>query len=167
MALTTVQTTMLGTGAVLQVVSTTKTDTFSTTSGSLVDITGLSVSITPTNASNKILVFANVSIIATGGATRFVYTLVRNSTAISIGDAAGSRARVTAGNESNDVARGNLGTLSAITLDSPNTTSATTYKIQTYAIDGSTIVVNRNMADSDSSSYYRATSSITVMEVSG
>ena len=44
-------------GKVLQVKQTVKTDTFSsTTTGSDVDITGLSVSITPSSASNKILV---------------------------------------------------------------------------------------------------------------
>ena len=44
------------TGNILQVVSTTKTDTFSTTSTSYVDITGLSVSITPTSTSSKIFI---------------------------------------------------------------------------------------------------------------
>jgi hypothetical protein len=47
----------LPTGSVLQVVSTSKTDTFSSSSsGSWIDITGLSATITPTNSSNKILV---------------------------------------------------------------------------------------------------------------
>lgn len=52
----------LPTGSVLQVVSTAKTDTFSTTSasGTFADITGLSVSITPSSASNKILILAEV-----------------------------------------------------------------------------------------------------------
>jgi hypothetical protein len=48
----------IATGKVLQVVSTTKTDTFTTTSTSFTDITGMSVSITPSSASNKILVFS-------------------------------------------------------------------------------------------------------------
>ena len=45
-------------GRVLQVVTTTKTDTFTTTSSSLTDITGLSASITPASTSNKILIIA-------------------------------------------------------------------------------------------------------------
>ena len=40
---------------VVQVVSTTKTDTFSTTSESFTDITGLSATITPSSSQNKIL----------------------------------------------------------------------------------------------------------------
>ena len=52
-----------GFGVVLQVKQTVKTDTFSsTTTGSDVDITGLSVSITPTSASNKILVTYDTNI---------------------------------------------------------------------------------------------------------
>ena len=39
-------------GKVLQVVTVAKTDTFSTSSNTFVDITGLSASITPSNASN-------------------------------------------------------------------------------------------------------------------
>ena len=41
-------------GKVLQVVSTTKTDTTSTSSSSYVDISGMSLSITPASSSNKI-----------------------------------------------------------------------------------------------------------------
>ena len=47
----------LPTGTVLQVVSTAKTDTFESTSTSFTDVTGLSVAITPSSSSNKILVF--------------------------------------------------------------------------------------------------------------
>ena len=43
-------------GSVLQVVQTVKTDTFATTSTSFVDITGVSVAITPSSTSSKILI---------------------------------------------------------------------------------------------------------------
>ena len=52
------------TGKILQVVQTVKTDAFSTTSTSFVDITGLSVDITPTKASSKILVTATIDAFA-------------------------------------------------------------------------------------------------------
>jgi len=42
---------------VLQVVSATKTDTFSTSSTSFVDVTGLTANITPSSTSSKIMVF--------------------------------------------------------------------------------------------------------------
>jgi hypothetical protein len=84
-----------GTGSVLQVVSNTKTDTFSTSSTSFVDVTGLSVSITPTSATSKIF----ISFMFNGGvdtaAQGINMILVRNSTAICVGDAAGSRGRFT------------------------------------------------------------------------
>ena len=51
----------LPTGSILQVVSTTKTDTFTSTSTSMVDITGLSATITPSSTSSKILVMASVA----------------------------------------------------------------------------------------------------------
>ena len=83
-------------GKILQVVSATKTDTFSTTSASFIDIPSLSVSITPASSSNKILVSGFVTGLGTGN-TRVVHRLVRDSTAICIGDAAGSRARAFGG----------------------------------------------------------------------
>ncbi len=49
-------------GAVLQVVQTTKTDTFSTTSTSFTDITGMTVNITPSSTSNKVLVLVHCPI---------------------------------------------------------------------------------------------------------
>ena len=50
----------MSSGSIIQVVSTTKTDTFSTSSSSFTDITGLSVSITPASSSNKILILLTV-----------------------------------------------------------------------------------------------------------
>ena len=49
-------------GKVLQVVQTFKSDSFSSTSDGFFDITGLSVAITPSSASNKILVISDVAI---------------------------------------------------------------------------------------------------------
>ena len=50
---------VIGTGAVLQVVQATKTDSFTTTSTSFTTPTGLSLSITPSSSSNKILISLN------------------------------------------------------------------------------------------------------------
>ena len=61
MSLTKILSRGLGTGVggkVLQVVSTTKTDTF-TGNGTAIDVTGLSVTITPSSTSNKILLASN------------------------------------------------------------------------------------------------------------
>ena len=48
-------------GGVIQVVQSIKTDTFSTTSQSFVDITGLSAIITPTRSDSKIIIHYSVS----------------------------------------------------------------------------------------------------------
>jgi len=51
-------------------------------------------------------------------------------------------------------------------LDSPATTSATTYKIQIYNNNGSgTIYINRSQDDTNASNFPRGVSSITVMEI--
>jgi hypothetical protein len=146
-----------------QVVQTVKTDTFTMASTTYADITGLSVTITPSSSSSKILVMANVNHVGTTLTSASGIRLMRDSTAIGIGDTAGSRIR-TSGGES----YGNYGvTLTGdaiMFLDSPATTSATTYKIQ-IRVYGSTAYVNRSGTDSDDQAYYRGMSSITVMEV--
>ena len=50
------------TGNILQVKQVIKTDSFSTTSTSPVDVTGLSVSITPSASSNKVLVMCSMAL---------------------------------------------------------------------------------------------------------
>ena len=158
-------TTRLPAGSVLQVVQTTKTDTFSTTSTSYTDITGLSVSITPISASSKILVIYNL----TAGARSSTYAggiqLFRDSTAIYRGDAAGSRTRASSFWWS-DANSYTMWPLNGTFLDSPATTSATTYKLQIFsAYADESVFINRNQSDSDSSVFGRTASSITVMEI--
>ena len=147
-------------GKVLQVVSTTKTDTFSTASTSYVDITGLSVSITPSSATSKIYVVLSISGSENAG---WGYQLVRGSTAICIGDSGGGSRKQASGGvsvrDTNGIANGSVNF-----LDSPATTSATTYKVQMYA-PSSTGYVNRTYADIDASYTVRTASSITVMEI--
>ena len=154
-------------GSVLQVVSTTKTDTFSTASTTYVDITGLSVSITPRSASNKILIIYNYQTTSVGTVTAALSRLMRDSTAIAIGDAAGSRGRGTASAYVGNSAGTNGFVLqSANFLDSPSTTSALTYKVQMFTESG-TAYVNRGITDADNSSGQRNAASITVMEIQG
>jgi hypothetical protein len=151
-------------GSVLQVVSTTKTDTFSSSSsGSWLDITGMSVTITPTSASNKILISYNI-VTSNNNGWYVMLKLVRGSTDIAIGDAAGSRTRVTtfAGLGSPLTEYPYLQSMQF--LDSPATTSSTTYKLQMY-FGGNTSYVNRSPTDSDAVGYARAVSTITVMEI--
>ena len=152
-------------GNVLQVVSTAKTDTFSTSSTSYTDITGLSVSITPTSASSKILVFVQFGQLAINGTNKNALRLMRDSTAINVGAASGSRTPATISYNSFGVDDGYPANV--VFLDSPATTSATTYKMQTLALIGDTMFVNRNSTDTDSSTFFRGTATITVMEIAG
>jgi hypothetical protein len=149
-------------GHVLQVVSTTKTDTFTTTSSSYVDITGLSVSITPTNTSSKIFILVSIS----GGETAgWGYQLVKNSTPICIGAPGGGSRKQSSGEISTRDSNG-LNNGSVTYLDSPATTSATTYKVQMYT-PSATGYINRTASDADANYTTRSASSITVMEVAG
>ncbi len=168
--LTSATTTGFPAGSVLQVVSATKTDTLSTSSTSYTDITGLSVSITPTSASSKILIIYSVNV-GWDEYRGLQLRLMRDSTAICIRDAAGSRTRssnTTFADTTWTFSTRAMWCLSNNFLDSPSTTSATTYKLQIGAIgevDGTNVYVNRSSTDGDSSVYGRTASTITVMEI--
>jgi hypothetical protein len=151
-----------GTGSVLQVVTANKTDTFSTSSTSFTDITSLSVSITPSSASSKILIMAYISAQGTPAATVTQHRLVRGATAIAVGDAASSRTQASAGLYSSVVDTTQQATI--VFLDSPATTSSTTYKCQ-MRVNGSTGYVNRTSSDTDNANNARTISTITVMEI--
>lgn len=153
-----------GGGKILQVVSTTKTDTFTTTSASYTDITGMSVTITPSATSNKVLVIVSLQANGDPGVEGGFIQLVRDSTAICIGDSAGSRTQASAF-AANSVSL-SIPSNSIHYLDSPNTTSATTYKLQGYTYSTNTFYVNRADSDNDIAERARTASSITVMEVS-
>jgi hypothetical protein len=155
-------------GRVLQVVSTTKTDTFSASlgQGASTAITGLSATITPLATSSKIFVAVAVTVGDTVNANASHITLKRASTAIGVGDAAGARQQVSSGTSMRN-APAEIGTTSMSHLDSPNTTSATTYSVDISHSRGgtTTVYVNRSLNDTDSFLSGRAVSSITVWEV--
>jgi hypothetical protein len=144
-----------------QVVQTVKTDTFSTTSASYVNVTGLSVSITPSSTASKVLIIAQISYgrnanayprfqISGGGATAY------------IGDASSSRSRAIFGGDfSLDLVSSN----SAVYLDSPATTSSVTYNVQVARGAAGTAFVNRAGTDFNGPDGIRGASSITVIEV--
>ena len=158
-------------GGIIQVKSATKTDTQSISgTGSSADITGLSVSITPTRSDSKILVMYSVNAGATEGGYNGALNLFRDSTQIYLGDAASNRARV-----SNLISISNTGGgtdynmvhLSGHHLDSPSTTSATTYKLQLKNLSSESLYINQSKNDGDQTYIARTASSITVMEISG
>ena len=109
-------------GSVIQVVNATYSTQVSTSSASYVD-SGLSATITPSSASNKVLVFANIPDAHNASTDSLVYlNVVRDSTQIieftRHSDHIGTAASIVTYGGSTSY------------LDSPNTTSATTYKVQ-------------------------------------
>jgi len=155
-----------GFGKIVQVLQTTKTDTFSTASTSQVDITGFSVTITPTSSSNKVLVSGTlVAGYSTVNAYALRFYMMRDSTAICIHDTAGNRSRCTFGTQGVTQSDTTL-SFPFEFLDSPNTTSATTYKIQAQSENPQTIYINRSVeTDGDQSITPRFVSTITVTEI--
>ena len=152
-------------GKVLQVVSVTKSDSFTAAAGvgNWSDVTGLSASITPSASTSKILVLYNVSASQQVNFNVCHSQMLRGSTAINIGDALGSRNRGTS--DPISAAGALIGTTIAGTfLDSPATTSSTTYKWQVMA-NGGTVYVNRSETDGNSVDYSRTVSTITLMEI--
>jgi hypothetical protein len=137
-----IATTKLGTGAVLQVVTATDSTQRSTTSASFVTGSNtLSVSITPSSASNKVFLIVHVYVYALDG----MWTVFRGAT--NIGNATGGLSG----------ASGNVSIMGAYTkLDSPNTTSATTYQVYFRATSGTSYLGGNN-----------AEQSITAFEIAG
>ena len=158
-------------GSILQVVSTTKTDSFSTASTSFTDVTGLSVSITPSSASNKILVFISCTMGASVDDKVLPLQLVRSSTTIGLADQSGSNRLRTSGGAMTAQNDGNAAVetrnVSFQYLDSPSTTSSTTYKIQTRAGTSGTIFIGITSDATDDANRASYPATITVMEVKG
>ena len=121
------------------------------------DVTSLSQAITPAATSSKVLIIWSVNVGSTSdAATR----LLRASTAIAVGDAASARGQASTDGSARNNAEAITHTM--MWLDSPSTTSATTYKIQ--AVGGST-TINMSDNDSDSFDYYRTVSTLTLKEI--
>ena len=146
-----VNTALAGSGGVLQVVNATYSTQSSTTSTSYID-TGLTASITPSSSSSKILVIVHqtgIGKVAGGGGYRIAINLLRGSTQLTqfeLGSAYTSSSLINI-----------IGGTGVCYLDSPSTTSSTTYKTQYKGFDGGTVYTQ----------YDSCTSSITLMEIAG
>lgn len=154
---------------VLQVVSAVKTDTFTTTNTTYTDITGLSATITPSATSSKILIVVQVSVGGNNASNNGFLQLTGGNSGNYVGDAASTRVRCVFGGYSSANQGEMLVANSIIYLDSPSTTSATTYKVQGRSGFGGgtpTLYINRSAVDGDTTAHGRGASSITVMEIS-
>lgn len=143
MAISKIESAGLGAGTVLQVVSTNTNTTTSNASSTAIAATNLSVSITPKSTSNKVLIIASIPATAANGNGN--YYIAKNGSVI--------------GATEKFLSAGGTGTQFAISLsylDSPATTSATTYQVY-FNAGSSTMYVNQN----------GAYSTITAMEIAG
>lgn len=152
--------------ALINIQSTTRTATTpnfdvatTATSG---DIDGLTVSITPTTATSKVLVHVSLSI-AAGSARTTYFGLFRNGTIAAQGDANGSAKRLSFGREVGT----SVNTVSFTYLDSPASTSAQTYSVRAAHNSGSTTTyyVNRDSVFSNTNLYSSFVSTITAIEM--
>ena len=156
-----------GTGKILQVVSTTKTDVFSESLAfNTLSADAMSLSITPSSASNKILISIN-SFIGCSSSVRTNATIYKAGSVLtgSIGDADGSKNRTSFQASNANTARGN--TAGGTYLDTAGSTSAITYSIRLSHGGNSTqtIYLNRVHSEADSGAYFRNASTITLTEV--
>ena len=158
-------------GKIVQVVSTTKTDTYSeaiSARGTGSDITGLTATITPTSASSKLLIYATLNTSREGGYGYANFIIHRDGSAVLVGDTDGSRLPVTVGDNigvTNAVAMFNTCSFGQVDASS---TSATTFSVRLENAGSSgtkTFYVNRSVTDTDANGFTRAISSIMVMEV--
>ena len=157
-------------GSILQVVQASKLDAGSTNSqDSFVDF-GLSASITPSSTSNKVLVLVSIGRVCcnTSSLRLSPFRILRGATAIGTGNPGGVRLR--SNFVISDSADNNYGQGGAYQyLDSPSTTSSTTYKIQWSGQNGETWYSHRSSNDTDTTDtiHTRSASHIILVEVAG
>jgi hypothetical protein len=129
------------------------------------DATGLSVTITPTSASSKIRIMVDLSVSLAGGAdARAYFRVLRDSTPVGVGTSTGNRAAANKNFYEGIATIEN--SLCWNLIDTPGTTSATTYKVQ-YAKGSTslTVYLNRTGGDSDLIGQARSSSTIMVQEI--
>jgi hypothetical protein len=159
----------LSAGIGSNVVQTVKTNVFTAsvaTGAESGDVTGLTVAITPSSATSKVLVLAQINV---GASTvnQIDAALFRDGALTAfVGDADGSRRQVSGGALSSSANRASV-TMSLVYLDSPATDIAVTYSLRLSHTDSATatLIVNRGGDDTNSSRNSRSASSITAIEV--
>ena len=164
-------------GTVSQVINTQKRDSFvgtsvQTGSGFFIDVTGLSATITPTSASNRILVVVNMYIGVTTTSSGYQQSMrvKRNGTYPILGISEGGRPTTSARINMYGLNTYSMQQLSGFYLDSPSSTSAQTYQIELGGYSGSPIVyVNRAETFQVGANDYDSipVSTLTLMEISG
>lgn len=159
-----------GGGGIIQVKTTTKTDTFSrnSSSGDFGDISGMSVTISPINSTSKIYVIVDMNV---GGNTgqRMWYRVKKvisggGTDYLARADASGDRPRSAVTIQ--PLGGNGMQYMGGVFMHTAGTTSAITYTIQGGAESSQPFILNRSNSDSNSVNVARGRSSITALEVS-
>ena len=160
-----------GFGKVLQVVSTTKTDTYSVSlAGAALDtVNSIEASITPTSTSSKIYMSGHIHGTGMSGVNSMGLAIFRDSTQICLADADGVRFRLALGGQSITSDNNSSNTYPFVYVDSPSSTSSLTYGIRIANTSNTThnFYLNRTIADANISNRIRGTSTIVLMEIEG
>ena len=163
-----------GFGKILQVVSSTKTDTASTASGTPANISGLTPTITTTETNSKVLVMMDVKLSCGNYGDHVGLNLYRSITGGSAGeiyrgDADGSRGRYSFGAEDMFGNNGDhqVKQISSTFVDSPSQAAGTeiVYSIQWNHLSGTAIYLNRDGDNSNDARSPRMASSLTLIEI--
>jgi len=157
-------------GKIIQVVQAVKTDTFTHSTETFTDVTGLSVAITPSSTSNKILIHYSGCMGGEqnrSGHIRLVRVIGGTTTTnLFVGDQGATTAQARASSTCSHAQTYFLSDFSGEFLDSPSTTSAITYKLQLASGDeGTNQRIGRTHDNSNEFSRSKTPSSITVFEV--
>ena len=134
-----------GFGKVLQIVRATDTTDRSTTSTSFVDVTGMSVTITPQKSTSAILLVSafGVAFASNAGRNCFGYLQITDSSNTGISGA--SSRQVGTNDFSYPLAGSTIDAVTLIAYATPATTSAVTYKLRMKA--GATLAMNVQNGD--------------------
>ena len=160
-------------GSVLQVVSTNYTNTFTSSSTTPADVTGFSATITPRSTSSKILILFNAWTGYSASDTYPYYLLKRGATQIGNGiSATGVQINTFASTPALPGAASGVGTYKLLNasrsyLDSPGTTSATTYQVQFASGYTGTAYINRQHDQTNQPYIQYPSSDLILMEIAG
>ena len=151
--------------SILNIEQTTKTSQYTTASTTFVDVPGLSVSITPSSASSKILLMCMFSV-GGGNSGTLMGKILVGSTDLLVGDADGNRPRLNFQNLTYGI-EGSVYSEVFNYLHSPASTSTQTYKLQVKAPGGYTGAINSTAYDGNNIYYGRTSSTMIAMEIKG
>ena len=153
-------------GKILQVQQTVGTGTYSTSSLTYSDT--VTCAITPSATTSKIICIYKIGLSANNGGYSASARLVRDSTAIYVGAAAGNRDQASSNHTADNDTIGHVSIedQSGTFMDSPNTTSAITYRLQFRSnYSGYTVYAGRPVENADATYRARVPTSLLLMEV--